>query len=103
VWFSLFSTLALPFAVDAVWKPLQAPRRVKLNTALAATALSAAVVAGAIVVARSDSWFEAGYPSHAEAAVAAEARSSPSLRVFANERYADWLLFSDPQLDRRVA
>jgi hypothetical protein len=35
--------------------------------------------------------------------VTAAARSSPSLRVFADERYADWLLFEDPELAGRVA
>ena len=35
--------------------------------------------------------------------MAKAAKQNPSLRVFANERYADWLLFNDPALTGRVA
>ena len=49
-----------------------------------------------------DSWFtKAAYPASAERAALAAAGAHG--RVFANERYADWLVFEHPQLAGRIA
>jgi hypothetical protein len=48
------------------------------------------------------SWFtKQEYPTSAENAAATAAGSHD--RVFANERYADWLVFEHPQLAGRIA
>jgi hypothetical protein len=103
VWFAFVAAAVLPAAVDAVWPPAQSRRRPALNLALAATGiLFACAVAGA-VLARGARWLESGYPAQAVAAVSAAAHSHPRGRIFANERYADWLIFQDPSLAGRVA
>lgn len=103
VWFALVTAAVLPFALDALWAGSEAGRRVRLNVALAAASLLIGVGSAVAVAAHGRPWFERGYPPAAEAAVAAAARSDPKLLVYANERYADWLLFEDSALEGRVA
>ena len=103
VWFSLVAALVLPLAVDAVWKPSTGPRRVRINLTLSALGLIGPVIAVAAVAAHHRSWFERDFPAPAASAVVRATGSDPKLRVFANERYADWLLFTIPQLKGRVA
>ena len=46
---------------------------------------------------------ERGFPPKALAVVAKAAGNDPTLRVFSDERYSDWLLFNDAALRGRVA
>ena len=78
-------------------------RRTRVNLALAGAAIAAAVISLAGLASHDRAWWERGYPPQALAAVARAAKQDPSARVFANERYADWLLFYDPALRGRVA
>jgi hypothetical protein len=103
IWFALVGAVVLPLALNALWTPAPAPRRLRLNFFLAGVCLAVAITATVATAVRGDLWFERGYPSAAWRAVAAAARSDPKLRVFANEKYADWLLFEDPGLEGRVA
>ena len=48
-----------------------------------------------------ESWFTQSYPAAAGNAAAAAAGAHG--RVFANESYADWLVFEHPQLAGRIA
>jgi len=103
VWFALVGVAVLPRALDHAWKPQVAPRRRMLNLALVAVATAGLVVTLAATASRGRSWFEHGFPSRAGNIVAAAATSDPNARVFANERFADWLLFEHPSLQGRVA
>jgi hypothetical protein len=103
VWFALVSTTVLPAALDAAWPSRESRRRSGLNLALAAVGGSLAVLTAAVVAARGSDWLEGGYPAEAAAAVSSAARASPGTRIFANEKYADWLLFEHPQLAGKVA
>jgi hypothetical protein len=103
VWFALTAAAVLPSALDDVWPSRPAPRRRRLNLALAAAAIGALVIAVAAFASHSRAWFERGYPGRAGDAVAAAATADPGAKVFANERYADWLLFEHPVLRGRVA
>jgi len=103
VWFALVALAVVPRTLDGAWSSRPAPRRRRANLSIAGAALVAlAGVAGASA-AHPRSWFEADYPARAGDAVAAAAASGPALKVFANERYADWLLFEHPELAGRVA
>jgi hypothetical protein len=102
VWFALTAAAVLPGALDDVWPPRSAPRRRRLNLAVAAAAVGALGLAVAAFASHSRAWFERGYPARAGDAVAAAA-ADPTAKVFANERYADWLLFEHPGLRGRVA
>jgi hypothetical protein len=103
VWFAFVAAATLPGALDARWAPTKAVLRRRVNLTLAALGVVAAVAVGAATASHPRSWFEQSYPRAAAEAVARAASSDPKLRVFADEQYADWLLFVDPQLRGRVA
>jgi hypothetical protein len=103
MWFALTAAAVLPVTLDELWPPRPAPRRRRLNLAVAAGAVAALVVAVAAYAAHDSTWFERGYPASAGEAVSAAAGADPSAKVFANERFADWLLFRQPALRGRVA
>ncbi len=102
VWFALVSAAVLPTALDAVWPPAESRRRPGLNLALAAAGVGLAVFMAAVVAGRGRAWLESGYPPRAAAVTSAAAHAAPGARIFANERYADWLLFEHPELAGRV-
>ena len=99
VWLALFAVVVLPRLVDALRAPVTEPRR--LNRLLALAMLAGVVVATAGVAAKPVSWFTGRFP--AAAADAAATAAGNRGRVFANERYADWLIWEHPQLAGRVA
>ena len=103
VWYALAAAAVLPIALDAAWPPGRGERRAGLNVALAAGGMATIVIALATVASHGQAWWERHYPPRALDAVSAAARSDPSLKVFANERFADWLIFVDPALAGRVA
>jgi len=103
VWFCLLAVAVLPPALDAAWPPKEAPRHRRLNVVIAAAALLALVVATASIASHSRAWFEHTYPRRAGEVVARAAAADPRLRIYADGRYADWLLFEHPDLAGRIA
>jgi hypothetical protein len=103
VWFAIAGAAILPAALDGIWSSGKGDRRPALNIALGAVGAAIAVVALISVAARDSRWFARPYSPGAAAAVESAARADPKVRVFADELYADWLLFEDPQLRGRVA
>ena len=100
VWLALISLVVLPRLMDTLRAPAVEPRR--MNRMLAITMLAGVLVATVAVAFEPGSWFtKQQYPVAAEKATAAAAGSHG--RVFANERYADWLVFEQPQLGGRIA
>jgi hypothetical protein len=100
VWLALLSLALLPRLVDTLRAPAVEPRR--LNRMLAIVTLAGVVVATVGVAFEPLSWFTRdGYPAAAGNAAASAAGSQA--RVFANEAYADWLVFEHPQLAGRIA
>jgi hypothetical protein len=103
VWYALTAAAVLPAALDEVWIPGRGRRRRRLNLGLALAGLTVGMLALVQIASHGESWWLRGYPGRALAAVTRAARHDPALHVFANERYADWLLFGDPSLAGRVA
>ena len=99
VWLALLSLVLLPRLLDELRAPAVEPKR--MNRLLALAMLVGVAVATFGVALKPVSWFTQQYPVAAEnaAAVAAGAHG----KVFANERYADWLVFEHPQLAGRIA
>lgn len=98
-WLALVSLVVLPRLVDALRTPAVEPGRVNR---LLATAMVAGVAAATVGIAlEPDSWFTQQYPVAASAAAAKAAGTHG--RVFANETYADWLVFEHPELAGRIA
>jgi len=104
VWFALACLVILPGLITQV-APTPKPqvRRVRLNAVLAATAIGLGAVAGVIVAATADPHFEQRYDTAVADLVAQRAAADPALRIFASDRYADWLLWREPQLAGRIA
>jgi hypothetical protein len=103
VWFALVAVMVVPRALDDLWPLGDAPLRRRTNVAVAIGGLVVLVGAVAIAAARPSTWYIRDYPDDAASAVAAFAQGDPSVRVFANERFADWLLWKVPALKGRVA
>jgi hypothetical protein len=100
VWLALFSLVVLPRLLDGLRAPAVEPKR--LNRLLALAMLVLVCVATLGVAFEPDSWFtRAAYPTSAGNAALDDAGAHG--RVFANELYADWLVFEHPQLAGRIA
>jgi hypothetical protein len=102
VWFALACTVLLPRALDGALAPRMRRARPSLPPALAGAAVLVAAVVAVGVSSRPASWFEREWPAPAAAAIA-RATSSPDARVFADDRHADWILWTRPELRGRVA
>jgi hypothetical protein len=99
-WIGLVALAVLPPLVDRLRNaPAEEPAR--LNRILSVTILATLAIAVAGVAAKSTSWFTSGFPT--AAARAAAAAAGPHGRVYASSPYADWLLWSRPELAGRVA
>lgn len=103
VWFMLSALVLLPVALDGVLsKSWSSPRYRLLNRliALPAPFVCAWIVVGAF--SHPTAWYTRNFPSGAADAVARIAHD-PGVRVFANERFADWLVLQHPELRGRIA
>jgi hypothetical protein len=100
VWLALISLAVLPHLMDALRAPAVEPKR--MNRMLAIAMLAGVLVATVAVAFKPLSWFtNEQYPVAAQNAAATAAGAGG--RVFADERYADWLVFEHPQLAGRIA
>ena len=98
-WVGLTGILLLPGLLDRVRTPPTEPRRI--NRILAPAATVGALFILVATATKSDSWFVNRYPP--AAANAAAAAAGQKQRIFANEAYADWLVWTHPGLAGRVA
>jgi hypothetical protein len=104
VWFSLASIILVPPRLDDV-VPAHGRHEAQalVKRGLPALALCVTAVLAVSLPARSDGWYERSYPAKPAALVAAAAARDPSLAVFADGRYADWLLWRQPSLTGRIS
>jgi hypothetical protein len=100
VWLA-FGLLLIP-AVDVPDRGVEGTRE-GLRRAPVVIACAAAVVLSVVTMTRDDRYFEAGQSQGALRATLTELRRNPQLTVFADERYADWLVWRAPSLTGRVA
>jgi hypothetical protein len=98
-WVALVALAVLPPLVDRLRGPVQDPPR--LNRIVAITVVATAVIAVAAVAAKPTSWFTTKFP--VAAAKSTSVTAGRNGRVFASSPYADWLLWSEPELAGRVA
>jgi hypothetical protein len=81
----------------------QRPRFRRFNLVLALGAAVASTVVVGTALGHPSAWYTADYPPSAADAVARIAAQDRSVRIFANESYADWLLWRHPNLAGRIA
>jgi hypothetical protein len=100
VWLALFALVVLPRLMDTLRAPAVEPK--SINRLLAIAMLVGVALATVIVAFQPASWFtKEQYPVAAEN-IAARAAGANG-RIFANETYADWLVFEHPKLAGRIA
>jgi hypothetical protein len=103
-WFALAVVMLLPSTLSEILPTRRpAPRHRRLNLTLggaSAIFLFASVVA---VASKPGPWFESGYDARALGRVEAMAHRQPSVQIYADGRFADWLLWRDPALAGHVA
>ena len=111
-WFALAAAVFLPLLLDGLLQRRGSRRRAgqrqlrrfdTLRRPVAVGALVAVAVSLAVVALRPASWWTAGWPSAGAADVAAAVAERPGAKVFADDRYADWLIWEQPTLAGRVA
>jgi type IV secretory pathway TrbD component len=73
-----------------------------VRRALSLSALTGLAVTVVIVAAKPAGWYDHLWPNDAGAAISTATRD-PASRVFASDKYADWLLWRHPKLAGRVA
>ena len=99
-WLALLSLVVLPRLLDELRAPAVEPKG--MNRLLAIAMLVGVVVATLGVALEPTSWFtQQQYPAAAKNAAATAAGSQG--KIFANEQYADWLVYEHPQLAGRIA
>jgi hypothetical protein len=103
VWFALVALVLVPQLLDGAISQRQPRSRQRGRAVLAAASAVVLVTAFSAVAMRPDSWFAAQSPHAGGAAVARYVDAHPQATVFADDRYADWLLWEYPQLVGRVA
>lgn len=102
-WFGLGLIVLLPRVCAGIFVSRPPARRTRINHLLGAVSLLMILLSILAMVTRPSRWFESGYDLRAARSVAATVAQRPGIRVFADLRYADWLLWHDPQLAGHIA
>ena len=104
VWFGLAGLILIPQLADGALARLEFRSFQRLPaTLLAALSIFAALATTAFAATRPAAWYSSAWPLERATRVANFAACSNSTRIFADDRYADWLLWSEPQLRGRIA
>ncbi len=105
--FGLCALALLPISLErsqAARAQALSPSRPRVNAALSVVALIALAIAMLATLGRPAAWFESSYQRlRVLNSVQAATRADPTLKVFADLRFADWLLWRDPRLAGRLA
>jgi hypothetical protein len=102
VWLGLGMIILLARALDAALGTRELAVR-RLNLLLATTVLAAVALGIIRIGAAGERPFERNFPAPAVGVVQRAAADDPRALIFANEHWADWLLFRVPALRGRVA
>ena len=98
-WFGLAVVMLLPAAITKMRGGRRSPlRRARVNRILAIAMTAIAGLAAGVILTRPDSWFTSTYPSKAVPTLKSLIAKDPNVKIFADVRYADWLIWKDPQL-----
>jgi hypothetical protein len=112
LFFGLFAVMVLPLSLGlggsgsapTALAPPADRRRGAINALLSAVAVAAVVIAAVVMLVRPASTIELSYQRPGVlTAVERATQADPSLKVFAQDRFADWLLWRDPALGGRIA
>jgi hypothetical protein len=103
-WFGLATVILVPAVLQSTMREkAAAPRRTRLNATLAGLSIALVLLSALTTLARPARWFEHTYDLRAVPAVARLVTANPNLRIYADVRFADWLIWHDPALAGHVA
>jgi len=103
-WFGLATVILLPPAISRFRNDRPAPlRNARINRILAETMIILTVLTAVFVLTRPSSWFESSYPQSTITTVQRLVDQNPGVKIFADVRYADWMVWHDPALGGRIA
>jgi hypothetical protein len=103
-WYGMGAMMLLPGTVSALFGAGDSSsRKTRINLTLVAMVSFVLLVTIIAVAARPSSWFVHSYDARADARIAQIARQDPTTRFYADNRFADWLLWEDPALADRIA
>jgi len=96
-WFGLALVILGPAAVTRLTGKPAPLRRVRVNGVLALVIAGLTVCGSLAVLTRPAAWFTSTYPSGAVATLQRLVARDPHAKIFADVRYADWLVWEDPR------
>jgi hypothetical protein len=102
VWFGLVAIVVVPKLLDKSLNRKEERLSSPLLVALATVCVGVAVVVLGTRLAQLPRALAVSHPDPAAEVVSRLASENPSFTVFASERYADWLLWKEPQLSGRL-
>ncbi|MBA2626928.1 MAG: hypothetical protein H0U85_02875 [Gemmatimonadales bacterium] len=102
VWFGLVAIVVVPKLVDRSLNRGEERPSSPLLVALAVVCVGVALALLGTRLAQLPRALAASHPDPAAQFVGTLARENPNFTVFASERYADWLLWKEPQLSGRL-
>jgi hypothetical protein len=98
-WFGLAVIMLLPSAIDKLKAGRPAPlRRARINRILATVIGVLALGITVLTLARPESWFTSTYPTSAIPTLEHLMAQDHQDKVFADIRFADWLIWQDPRV-----
>jgi hypothetical protein len=104
VWFGLAAIVLLPPLLNPVLSHMKFTSFRRRAPSLTVVTAAAGLAAIAFAATRTTAWMLSAWPLATEAEqVSAIANATPSGRVLADGRYADWLLWNAPELRGRLA
>jgi hypothetical protein len=102
-YFALVALMLLPSALDRAWPATASAPGRRLDAMLSVAALAVAAVIALNVLGKPAISLAGPNDPAAAAAVARAVERTPTTRVFADVRYADWLIWAQPSLAGRIA
>ncbi len=103
-WYGMGAMMLLPGTLSGLFGAGgSSSRKTRINLTLVGMIGVVLLVTIVAVATRPSSWFQRYYDARAETRIAQIARQDPTARFYADNRFADWLLWEDPALVDRIA
>jgi hypothetical protein len=101
-WFALTALTLLPRATDGLLLPRTSAPSSRLNRLVMVVSIASVIVLVGAALTRGDAWIREDYPDGVAAAIERSAGGQPPA-VFADVRYANWLLWTNPRLSGHLS
>jgi hypothetical protein len=103
IWFALAALVLLPPLLDGALERLRFEGLERIARLAVPALLLGIGTTAAYGATRPTSWYQQAWPSKNATVLIHSLSCRPSTRIFADDRYADWLLWKEPETRGRVA